>query len=116
MILGSPAQHHEETCRRARQVYSRCGTAPEASVDDHGAMASHCHLSALVFSFLSVCTFLLFTFSLVGYVLSSLESVFLSFKVFLFVSFCLLSISVLIYLSMCLYVYCMFNCLSVYYA
>src|SRR6218665_3353774 len=43
MILGSPAQHHEETCRRARQVYSRYGTASEASVDDHGAMVSHGH-------------------------------------------------------------------------
>jgi len=43
MILGSAAQHHEETCRRARQVFSRCGTALEASVDDHGAMTSHGH-------------------------------------------------------------------------
>ena len=43
MILDSPAQHLEETCRRARQVSSRYGTAPEASVDDHGAMASHGH-------------------------------------------------------------------------
>jgi len=43
MILDSRAQHHEETCRRARQVCSRYGTAPEASVDDHGAMASHGH-------------------------------------------------------------------------
>src|SRR6218665_1175991 len=43
MILDSPAQHHEETCRRARQVCSRYDTAPEASVDDHGAMASHGH-------------------------------------------------------------------------
>src|SRR6218665_4024691 len=43
MILDSPAQHHEETCRRARQVCSRYGTAPEASVDNHGAMASHGH-------------------------------------------------------------------------
>src|SRR6218665_1599048 len=34
MILDSPAQHHEETCRRARQVFSRYGTAPEASVDE----------------------------------------------------------------------------------
>jgi len=41
--LGIPAQHHEETCRRARQVYSRNGTAQEASVDGHGAMASHGH-------------------------------------------------------------------------
>src|SRR6218665_655801 len=43
MILDSPAQHHEDTCRRSRQVCSRYGTAPEASVDDHGAMASHGH-------------------------------------------------------------------------
>jgi len=35
MILGIPAQHHEETCRRARQVYSRYGTAQEASVDKY---------------------------------------------------------------------------------
>jgi len=43
MILDSLAQHHEETCRWARQVCSRYGTAPEASVDDHGAMVSHGH-------------------------------------------------------------------------
>src|SRR6218665_3467829 len=43
MILDSSAQHHKETCRRARQVCSRYGTAPEASVDDHGAMASQGH-------------------------------------------------------------------------
>src|SRR6218665_370659 len=43
MILDSPAQHHEDTCRRARQVCSRYGTATEASVDDHGAMASRGH-------------------------------------------------------------------------
>src|SRR6218665_1101552 len=43
MILDSPAQHHEETCRRARHVCSRYGTAQEASVDNHGAMASHGH-------------------------------------------------------------------------
>ena len=36
LILGIPAQHHEETCRLARQVYSRYGTAQEASVDGHG--------------------------------------------------------------------------------
>src|SRR6218665_3070458 len=45
MILDSLAQHYEETCRRARLVCSRYGrpTAPEASVDDHGAMVSHGH-------------------------------------------------------------------------
>src|SRR6218665_1201060 len=45
MILDSPAQHHEETCRRARQVCSRYGrpTAREASVVDHGVMAPHGH-------------------------------------------------------------------------
>src|SRR6218665_1240870 len=43
MILDSLVQHQEETCRRARQVCSRYGTSPEASVDDHGAMASHGH-------------------------------------------------------------------------
>src|SRR6218665_2371575 len=43
MILRSPPYHHEEPCRRARQVYSRCGTTPEASVDDHGAMVSLGH-------------------------------------------------------------------------
>ena len=35
MILGSPAQHHEETCRWAKQVYSRYCAAPKASVEDH---------------------------------------------------------------------------------
>src|SRR6218665_3341103 len=43
MILDSLAQHHVETCRRARQVCSRYRIAPEASVDDHGAMTSHGH-------------------------------------------------------------------------
>src|SRR6218665_3382369 len=43
MILDSPAQHYEEICRRTRQVCSRYDTAPEASVDDHGAMASLGH-------------------------------------------------------------------------
>ena len=43
MILSIPAQHHEETCGRARQVYSRYGPAQEASVESHGAMASHGH-------------------------------------------------------------------------
>src|SRR6218665_2570676 len=43
MILDSLAQHHVETCRQARQVCSRYSTAPEASVDDHGAMAAHGH-------------------------------------------------------------------------
>src|SRR6218665_1834809 len=43
IILDSLAQHHVETCRRARQVCNRYGTAPEASVDDHGAMTSHGH-------------------------------------------------------------------------
>src|SRR6218665_1331062 len=43
MILDGPTQHHEETCSRARQVCGRYGTASEASVDDHGTMASHGH-------------------------------------------------------------------------
>src|SRR6218665_3416600 len=41
MILGIQAQHHEEICRRARQVYSRYGTALEASVEDQEEMVSH---------------------------------------------------------------------------
>src|SRR6218665_1970423 len=42
-ILDSPGQHHEESCRRVMQVCSRYSTAPEASVDNHGTMASHGH-------------------------------------------------------------------------
>src|SRR6218665_891804 len=41
MILGIPVHHLEETCRLARQCYSRNGTAQEASVDGQGAMVSH---------------------------------------------------------------------------
>src|SRR6218665_4225632 len=41
IILDSLAQRHEVTCRQARQCFSRYGIAPEASVGDHAAMASH---------------------------------------------------------------------------